>query len=125
VLFCLVAIGVTVVLSAASSAILVRANTGHYRARLFDSRNELDRALLRINLLEQMLDESRAHALNVNVPVRAAEPARVELPADVLAELDEIEDVAMRAEIEADLRVQIEAHPTIDPIIIARQVFGG
>lgn len=124
-LFCLVAIGVTVILSAVASALLVRSNTGHHKERLADKVAELDRAYRRIDLLEQMLDESRAHALNVNVPVRAAEPARVELPADVLAELEEIEDVATRAELEADLRVQIEAHPTIDPIVIARQVLGG
>jgi hypothetical protein len=126
VLACLAAIGSTVLLSAVSCAILVHSNTNHYRARLFDSRNELDRALLRIERLEQMLDESRAHALNVAVPLKSGDVLiKADLPSEVLAELDEIEDAAARADLESDIRIQIDAHPTIDPLVIARGVLGG
>jgi hypothetical protein len=125
VLLCAVAIAIAILLSALCCAILIRANTGHCNRRIADKVAELDRAYRRIDVLEQMLDEVRAHTLNVTTPVKSDAPSRLELPAEVYAELDEIEDVAMRAELEADIRVQMEAHPTIDPVVIARQVLGG
>lgn len=123
----LIAIAATATVCFAIAAIIMLEIGRHYRARLSDSRAELDRALLRINSLEQMLDESRANALNVTVPVKsdAKLTTRIQLPPEVVAELNEIEDDGDRAELESDIRVQLEADPTADPMTVARRVFGG
>jgi hypothetical protein len=126
VLLCLIAIGATIVIATVASAFVVRSNNAHHTERLTDKRAELDRAYRRIDVLEQMMDEVRANAHNVTVPVKSGENlTRSELPAEVIAELDEIEDVATRAELESDIRIQMEAKPNVDPMVIARSVLGG
>jgi hypothetical protein len=81
VLLCLIAIGATIVIATIASAFVVRSNNAHHTERLTDKRAELDRAYRRIDALEQMLDEVRANALNVTVPVKSGENlTRSELP---------------------------------------------
>lgn len=121
----LIAVLATAIAAAAIAGLAIRSSGKHYRERLADKCGELDRAYRRIDVLEQMLDEVRATALNVTVPVKSDAPARVVLPPEVIAELNEIEDVADRAELEADIRVQLEQDPAADPIAIARKVLGG
>lgn len=122
----LIAVLATALVAAVLSSLAIRSSGKHYRDRLADKAGELDRAYRRIDVLEQMLDESRATALNVNVPVKTeTKSTRVVLPDEVIDELAQIEDEGDRAELEADIRVQLEADPTADPIAIARKVLGG
>lgn len=122
----LIAVLATALAAAVLASLAIRSSGKHYRDRLADKAGELDRAYRRIDVLEQMLDESRATALNVTVPVKNdAKPARVILPDEVIEELSQIEDEGDRAELEADIRVQLEADPSADPYTVARKVLGG
>lgn len=99
-------------------------NGRQYRARLNESAQHLGRAHLRIEVLERMLDESRANALNVPAPRGHEAPELLPLPPEVVAELDEIEDDSTRAELEADVRLQMALNPGADPIALVRSVIG-
>lgn len=125
---CFILAGIAAMFGAiAIAATSVNVSTArHHKGRLDDRTRELDRAYGRIGALEQMLDESRARILDVAAPQpRDARPAAAPLPPEVIAELDEIEDPATRAEMAADIRVEIEAHPEQDPLAIAARMIGG
>lgn len=113
--------------SIAIASTSVTINTArHHSGRLADKTAELARAYHRIDALEQMLDESRAAILNVPAPQpKDARPGPAPLPPEVIAELDEIEDPAVRAEMAADIRVELEQNPEADPLEIARKMIGG
>ena len=96
----------------------------HHQRRIDDKTKELDRANRRIDALERMLDESRANVLGVAPPEISA-PATRPRPEGVIEELEQIDDEATRAELEADIRIEMEAHPEQDATAIARRVIGG
>lgn len=98
----------------------------HHAARLQDRTTELNRAYARIDALERMMDDARATRLNVPAPpLKDATAGPAALPDEVLAELDMIDDPAVRAEMEADIRIEIAAHPDEDPLAIAQRMIGG
>jgi hypothetical protein len=110
-----------IAIAAGSIAFTSRA---HYRERLLDKSLELDRASLRIDQLERMLDEARAAALHVSGPLGAEMPSLEPLPPKVVDMLADIEDEGVRAEMAADIRIQLEQTPDADPVDVARTVIG-
>lgn len=125
-LYCIVAVVAAAILGAVAMASISTgiSNGRQFRERLAEKAADIARCHLRIEALERMLDESRANVLGVVAPQARESTGPVPLPPEVIAELDEIEEDVVRAELEADIRLQLQLHPEQEPLAIARSVIG-
>lgn len=122
----LAAVVVTAAVSTLLSAYIIKSMRGQYEIRIAEKIQELARAYRRIEHLELTIDEVRSQVLSTSLPpAAAAHSARSPLPEAIANELAAFEDPDVRAELEADARMQLEADPDADPAAIAREMTGG